>query len=83
MEELLKEIAKELAAQNKLTAVRIAKENLLSWGKSQEEIVEEMKTSTERIIKWGYSYPNENFPLDAPETTAVTIRPSKKNKLSE
>lgn len=74
MEELLKEIAKELAAQNKLTAVRIAKENLLSWGKSQEEIVEEMKTSTERIIKWGYEYPNECFPLDAPETTTITFR---------
>lgn len=83
MEELLEKIAQELAAQNKLTAMRIAKENLNCWGKSQEEIGEEMKSSTERIIKWGYEYPNEDFPLDAPETTAVTIRPSKKNKLSE
>lgn len=59
----IEKIARELAALNKLTALCIAKENLLSWGKSQEKMVEEMKSSTERIINWGYSYPNEDFLL--------------------
>ena len=37
-EELLERLVNEFAAYNRLTAVRIAKENLFSWGKSDEEI---------------------------------------------
>lgn len=49
-EELLERLVNEFAAYNRLTAVRIAKENLFSWGKSDEEIVKEMKSSSERIL---------------------------------
>ena len=71
-EELLERLVNEFAAYNRLTAVRIAKENLLSWGKSDEEIVKEMKYSSERILKWGYST-DEDFPLDAPLRAGGTI----------
>lgn len=81
-EELLERLVNEFEAYNRLTAIRIAKENLNCWGKSDEEIVEEMKSASARILKWGYST-DADFPLNAPETTAVTIIPSKKKKLSE
>ena len=35
-EELLERLVNEFAAYNRLTAVRIAKENLFSWGKRDE-----------------------------------------------
>lgn len=71
-EELLERLANEFAAYNRLTAVRIAKENLDCWGKSDEEMVKEMKSSSERILKWGYSA-DADFPLDPPKTTTVSI----------
>ncbi|WP_390599746.1 hypothetical protein [Bacteroides sp. f07] len=74
-EELLERLVNEFAAYNRLTAVRIAKENLISWGKSDEEIVEEMKSASERILKWGYST-DADFPLDAPLRAGVTITSS-------
>ena len=77
-EELLERLVNEFAAYNRLTAVRIAKENLFSWGKSDEEIVKEMKSSSERILKWGYST-DEDFPLDPPKTTTVKITSCSKN----
>lgn len=64
--------------QNRLTTLRIARENLDSWGKSNEEIVEEMKYASERILKWGYSTDAE-FPLDAPIITSTIIRPHIEN----
>lgn len=73
--ELLEKLIREFSAYNRLTSVRIAKENLDSWGKTQEEMVKEMKSSSERILKWGYST-DANFPLDAPEGTAVIITTS-------
>ena len=80
-EELLERLVNEFAAYNRLTAVRIAKENLFSWGKSDEEIVKEMKSSSERILKWGYST-DEDFPLDPPKTTTVKIHHAQKTCLS-
>ena len=77
-EELLERLVNEFAAYNRLTAVRIARENLMSWGKSDEEIVEEMKSSSERILQWGYST-DEDFPLNAPITTTVKITSCSKN----
>lgn len=77
-EELLERLANEFAAYNRLTAVRIAKENLDCWGKTNEEMVKEMKSSSERILKWGYST-DEDFPLDAPRTTTVKITSCSKN----
>lgn len=74
-EELLERLVNELSAQNRLTTLRIARENLISWGKSDEEIVEEMKFASERILKWGYST-DAGFPLDAPKRTGVTITSS-------
>lgn len=74
-EELLERLVNELSAQNRLTTLRIARENLICWGKSDEEIVEEMKSASERILKWGYST-DAGFPLDAPERTGVTITSS-------
>lgn len=71
-EELLERLVNEFAAYNRLTAVRIAKENLDFWGKTQEEIVKEMKSSSERILKWGYAT-DADFPLDPPRTTTVSI----------
>lgn len=71
-EELLERLVNELAAHNRITAICIARDNLDCWGKTQEEMVKDMKSSTERIIKWGYSTDSE-FPLDAPRTTGVTI----------
>ena len=79
-EELLERLVNEFAAYNRLTAVRIAKENLFSWGKSDEEIVKEMKSSSERILKWGYST-DEDFPLDPPKTTTVKMTSCSKNLL--
>lgn len=75
-EELLERLVNEFAAYNRLTAVRIAKENLDCWGKTNEEMVKEMKSSSERILKWGYST-DADFPLDPPRTTTVTILPNK------
>ena len=46
-EELLEKLVNELAAHNRLTAVRIARENLLTWDKTDEEIVEEMNIQME------------------------------------
>jgi hypothetical protein len=77
-EELLEKLVNELSAQNRLTTLRIARENLDSWGKSNEEIVEEMKYASERILKWGYSTDAE-FPLDAPIITSAIIRPHIEN----
>lgn len=71
-EELLAELTQEFKTYNKLTAMRIAKENLDCWGKTQEEMVKDMKSSTERILKWAYSS-NEDFPLNAPPTTSLAI----------
>ena len=68
----------EFAAYNRLTAVRIAKENLDWWGKTNEEMAKEMKSSSERILKWGYST-DEDFPLDPPRTTTVKITSCSKN----
>lgn len=79
-EELLEKLVNELSAQNRLTTLRIARENLDSWGKSNEEIVEEMKYASERILKWGYSTDAE-FPLDPPKTTTVKITSCSKNLL--
>jgi hypothetical protein len=79
-EELLEKLVNELSAQNRLTTLRIARENLFSWGKSDEEIVKEMKSSSERILKWGYSTDAE-FPLDPPKTTTVKITSCSKNLL--
>lgn len=76
-EELLEKLVNEIAAHNRLTAVRIAKENLDCWGKTNEEMVKEMKSSSERILKWGYST-DADFPLDPPRTTTVTIKPSER-----
>lgn len=71
-EELLERLVNEFAAYNRLTAVRIAKENLDCWGKTHEEMMEEMKSSSERILKWGYST-DEDFPLDPPKIGGVII----------
>lgn len=71
-EELFEKLVNELAAHNRLTAVRIARENLLTWDKTDEEIVEEMKSSSERVLKWGYST-DADFPLDAPLRAGSTI----------
>ena len=73
-EELLERLVNEFAAYNRLTAVRIAEENLDCWGKTNEEMTKEMKSSSERILKWGYST-DEDFPLDPPPTTTVSIYP--------
>lgn len=75
-EELLERLVNEFTAYNRLTAIRIAKENLNCWGKSDEEMVKEMKCSTEKILKWGYST-DECFPLDAPLTAGATIYQSR------
>lgn len=72
-EELLERLVNEFAAYNRLTAVRIAKENLDCWGKTHEE----MKSSSERILKWGYST-DEDFPLDPPKIGGVIITSSDK-----
>ena len=77
-EELLERLVNEFAAYNRLTAVRIAKENLDCWGKTNAEMAKEMKSSSERILKWGYST-DEDFPLDPPRTTTVKITSCSKN----
>ena len=73
-EELLERLVNEFAAYNRLTAVRIAKENLDCWGKTNEEMAKEMKSSSER----GYST-DEDFPLDPPRITTVKITSCSKN----
>ncbi|MFR2068895.1 MAG: hypothetical protein ACLS4S_01370 [Bacteroides nordii] len=73
MEELLKEIAKELAAQNKLIALLIAKHNVDTFNKSGMEIIEEMKNVSTTITDWSYKYPEANFPLNEPEKTKITF----------
>lgn len=60
-EELLERLVNELAAQNKLIALLIAKNNVETFGKSGIEIVEEMEKESVAIIKWSYNYPIENF----------------------
>ena len=77
-EELLERLVNEFAAYNRSTAVRIAKENLDCWGKTNEEMAKEMKSSSERILKWGYST-DEDFPLDPPRITTVKITSCSKN----
>lgn len=80
-QEVLERLVEEFAAYNRLTAIRIAKENLDCWGKTNEEMVKEMKSASERILQWGYST-DADFPLDPPRTTTVNITSCSKN-LSE
>lgn len=44
-------------------------------------MAKEMKSSSERILKWGYST-DEDFPLDPPRTTTVKITSCSKTWLS-
>lgn len=75
-EELLEKLVNEFEAYNRLTAIRIAKENLNCWGKSDEEMVEEMESASARILKWGYST-DADFPLNAPLRAGGTIYQSR------
>lgn len=63
--ELLEQLVKEVAAQNKLIALQIARQNVNTWGKSDTQIVEEMKEISNSIIEWSYLYPQKEFPLNA------------------
>ena len=51
-EELLERLVNEIAAQNKFIALLIAKNNVSTFDKSDTEILEEMKSETDSIIKW-------------------------------
>ena len=63
--ELLEQLVKEVAAQNKLIALQIARQNVDTWDKSDPQIVEEMKEISNSIIEWSYLYPKNKFPLNA------------------
>ena len=77
-EELLERLVNEFAAYNRLTAVRIAKENLDCSGKNNEEMAKDMISSSERILIWGYST-EVVFLFDPPRTTTVKITSCSKN----
>ena len=55
-----------------LSGVSIGLVYFVCWGKTHEEMVKEMKSSSERILKWGYST-DADFPLDAPIVAGGTI----------
>lgn len=63
--ELLEQLVKEVAAQNKLVALQIARHNVDTWDKSDEQIIEEMKEMSDSITKWSYGYSQNHFPLKA------------------
>lgn len=63
--ELLERLVKEVAAQNKLIALQIARQNVNTWDKSDPQIIEEMKEISNSIIEWSYLYPQDKFPLNA------------------
>ena len=72
-EELLERLVNEIAAQNKFIALLIAKNNVSTFDKSDTEILEEMKSETESIIKWSYFSSKESFPLNSPEKSVITF----------
>lgn len=56
-EELLERLVNELAAQNKLIALLIAKESFSTNALStDEEELNFLEEKSESILKWGYSY---------------------------
>lgn len=75
--ELLKSIAKELQAQNRLIALQIARNNVNGWGKEDLQIIEEMQKASDGIIEWSYSYPQKTIPL----TSGIKDRPLKIKKV--
>ena len=62
---LLEQLVKEVAAQNKLIALQISRNNVDTWDKDDYTIIEEMKNISDSIIKWSYQYPLKRMPLKA------------------
>lgn len=62
--ELLEQLVKEVAAQNKLFALQISRNNVDTWDKDDRTIIEEMKEISDSIIEWSYFYPKNKFPLN-------------------
>lgn len=63
--ELLEQLVKEVAAQNKLIALQIARHNVDTWDKSDSQIIEEMKEISGSITEWSYGHSKNHFPLKA------------------
>ena len=63
--ELLEQLVKEVAAQNKLIALQISRNNVDTWDKDDRTIIEEMKEISNSIIEWSYQYPLKQMPLKA------------------
>lgn len=64
--ELLKSIAKELQAQNRLIALKLSRANLITRDKDTDEVISEMKKVADDILDWCYKYPDKKeFPLNS------------------
>ena len=63
--ELLEQLVKEVAAQNRLIALQISRNNVDTWDKDDRTIIEEMKEISDSIIEWSYQYPLKRMPLKA------------------
>ena len=63
--DLLEKLVKEVAAQNRLTALQIARHNVDTWNKSDTQIIEEMKEISDSITEWSYGHSQNHFPLKA------------------
>ena len=58
----IEKLARELAAHNRLVALQIARHNVNTWDKSDEQIIEEMKEVSKSILDWCYNT-DADYPL--------------------
>ena len=63
MDKIIEQLVKEIAVQNKLTALLISRHNVDTFDKSDEEVIEEMKQVSHSVLEWAYNYPNNPYPL--------------------
>lgn len=56
-------LTRELAAHNRLTALLIARHNVDTFNKTDEEVIEEMKEVSRSVLDWCYNYPDNPYPL--------------------
>lgn len=72
--DILKKIARELAAHNKLMALQIARHNVITtFDKTDEQILQGMKDASQSILDWCYGSPDADFPLEVNRSQPWTI----------
>lgn len=63
----------EMQAHNRLLTLLFARHNVNTWDKSDEAIIEEMKTVSHSVLEWAYNYPDNPYPLDVDRRRKGTV----------